>query len=668
MTLAKPEWLLLLFLVPAIVIVSYFAWKRRDQKWKGLVANRLRERLSQTRSSRIYFLRIFLSLGGLALMIIALAEPEAGEEWIEIKSEGRNLLFCIDISRSMLTEDVSPNRLLAARAAALEILDRFPNDRAGILLFSGKVIVQAPLTIDHGFIEQTLAQLDPNDIPTGGSDLTNAIKQGTALLATSGQNNNVMVVFSDGEKSSTGLSDAAQQAKESGIFIYALGFGSEGGFIPDPNQADGIFRDRNGKAVRSELDEESLKTIAQTTNGFYSNGIGKDFLRKLDQALDQMDRFEETGRNQRITKPAYQGFVVAALILLVFSTLLRSVPNRILLVFLALLMSIQQNEAGLFSPDGKEALEEGDYKQAYQSLSREAHRARGDRATQLHLAAGSTAFQFKDWSLAATSFTNALPTSNRVLKKSAHYGLATSLFYSAIPLETIDRIKYWKASAEHFQEALTLDPESVETRENLDRVMSLLQQEGERQQQENQPQEPNKEQSGKQDDSEEQNQSNSPPDSENENSSQDNQDDKSNSDKKNSENESGDQSSEDGNEDSKNGGTNQESEPQETDSDQDQDSAESEKEQDQRNGNANSDNREAEQTTSKQDSSLPQENDREGNDQRDLSHEQNRENPADSSEQSPRERALNILRQYSDLGAKPPQRLKAPFRRSAHDW
>jgi len=694
MTFAKPEWLLLLFTIPAIAVTGWLAWRRRGDKWKQLVADRLRDRLSQTRPGWTHFVALGLALTGLAALIVAFAQPESGEEWIEIESEGRNILFCIDISRSMLTTDVAPNRLMAARAAALEILEKFPNDRVGVLLFSGNILVQSPLTIDHGFVGQTLAQLTPDDIPTGGSDLTNAVEQGSFILANSGQRSNIMVVFSDGEKSSTGLDAAAEKAAESGIFIYALGFGKDGDFIPDPSQRDGKFRDRTGRPVRSELDEESLKSIAEITDGFYSNGMGRDFLRKLDRALDEMDRFEETGKHQRVAKPAHKWFVLGGLLLLMFSLILRCFPTRAAVMAAAMVVITPQSEAGIFSHSGQEALDRGDYEEAYRSFDEAADEANGDRAAQLHLAAGSAAFQAKDWSPATTSFSKALASSNQDLRQSAHYGLATSLFYLGAPLEGEEQIKAWEGSIKHYEHALEIDPQDEKARENLKAVRTYLEKKQEEQEQEKEEKKQDSEEQNDQEETEDQNQS----DSSDENQNGDSESDENKEDKeKSGEDESKEKQSE----------SEQNKDEQENDGnpDQPEDSNEGDPENDEgenpndpeNKGESENPDEMKEDPGNQESSEDPQPNsgqkEESGEDQpqpnpgeegepregepregepkegqpREGQPREGEATPEDTNE-SPKERARRILRQFSDFGAKPPRRMKTPFRRSAHDW
>jgi len=643
MSFAKPEWLLLLVALPILALVAWLAWRRRGERWKKFVAPRLQKRLSSTRSPWIHFSFLALALLGLGGLIVAFAQPESGEEWIEVESEGRNILFCVDISRSMLAEDTQPNRLQASRAAALEILERFPNDRVGVLLFAGETLIQAPLTLDHSFVEQTLAQLDPADIPYGGSNLTSAIKDGSKLLNQSGQTSNIMVVFSDGEESSTGLEAAAEAAAKSGIFIYALGMGtSEGSFIPDLRERDGKFRDRSGNTVSTRLDEDALQTLATKTEGFYSRGIGSSFLSKLDSALAEMDRFREDGKHQRVAKPAHQWFLLFGLLLLMISVFVRALPLRPAVVVLACLLAIPQSKADLIS-DGREALELGDQIEAHQLFRQAAKEESGERAARLHLAAGSAAFKAKSWNAAAESFSEALKTDDPALQQSSHYALATSLFYLGVPLEGEDQRKAWLGAEKHYQSALALDSYDQKSKDNLATVQDLLkkldeEKEEEKKDQEEEPkdqQEKNKDDEKKEEDGQ----------------NQEKQDQEQGEESKKDSEEKGDQGEKQDQPSEGQPDQNSEGEPKDEQSQNGQPQPESQKDSP----------REQSQNDPKQ-GKAP-----EGSEQKESQAKPMEEGEAPKNE-SKEERARRLLKQYADFGGKAPKRTRRPFNRSAQDW
>lgn len=643
MRFENQEWLLCLIAIPILAFVAWLAWKTRGKRWKKLVAPRLQRRLSHVRSPWIYFASLGLALVGLGGLIVAFAQPESGEEWIEVESEGRNILFCIDISRSMLAKDIKPSRLQASRAAALEILERFPQDRVGVLLFSGETLVQSPLTLDHSFVEQTLAQLDPEDIPYGGTNLSGGVNAGIQLLTQTGQKSNIMVIFSDGEKSTEGLETAADSAASEGIFIYALGMGtSNGSFIPDAKERDGKFRGRNGNPVFSRLDEASLKILAGRTNGYYSQGIGGEFLGKLDSALEEMDRFREEGKHQRVAKPAYKWFLFGGLLLLMLSIFVRCLPLRSFTAAAVFIFTLPQVDAGLIN-DGREALKRGDQLEAHQLFREAAKETSGERAARLHLAAGSAAYRAKSWNAAAGSFSQALESDDPALQQNAHYALATSLFYLGVPLDGEERKTAWRGAEKHYQAALEINPEDKPSIDNLRSVQNLLKEQEQKDQQKKQEskddesKEDQKKQDQEKEESQEKNsQKNEPTEPPEDNEDGDKPEDSPPNEGKNKENPENNQEKqgEDG-EPKEEGGEMPEGEQQGQPKQEPGESKEVNKP-DHKN------------ETQKESAQL-------------------KESEAPKNE-SKEERARRLLKQYADFGAKAPRRIRRPFNRSAHDW
>lgn len=646
MTLAAPEWLTALIAVPLLAVAGWLTWRRRSKRWHRLVAPRLRPRLARERPPWVHFTTLALLLAGWSGLIIAMAQPESGEEWVEVENEGRNILFCIDISRSMLAEDAPPSRLAAARSAALTILEKFPNDRIGVLLFAGESLVQSPLTIDHSYVEQTLAQLDPGDIPYGGSDLTAAIGAGTNLLTDTGQKSNIMVVFSDGEKSSEGLTGAAEKAAEAGVFIYALGMGTtEGTHIPDPRERDGRFKDRRGNVVHTQLDESALETLARETGGYYSQGMGGDFLGKLDTALAEMDRFREEGKYQRVAKPAHQWFAALGIFLLMSSLFVRCLPLRPLVSLVALVTSgltALPAEAGAIE-DGIAALQNGAPAEAHLAFRKAAGESRGARAAQLHLSAGSAAARAGNWEGAVESFSEALANGDAGIQQQASYGLGTSLFYLGLSLPKEEKIKAWEGSVAHFEAALKLLPDDQAARDNLATVNEELRKLTE---QEPEPETPEEDPpSEKETEEEEENQEQTKEEAQSE--APEPQDDE---------------------QDTKKSGEEEDQKEQEQPSPNKSDDQEQKKEQEDGRGE-----RENEPSEKRGDEDEASDNPSDGeaqkqNDSPDQA-EGKLEEDADAPEnETPEERARRLLRQYADFGAKAPRRTRRPFNRADQDW
>ena len=670
MSFAEPEWLLCLIALPLIGLMAWLSWKNRGERWKRMVAPRLQGRLSHTQPSWVHFMSLGLALVGLACLMVAVAQPESGEEWIEVENEGRNILFCVDISRSMLAQDVEPNRLMASRAAALEILERFPNDRVGVLLFSGETLIQSPLTIDHSFVEQTLAQLAPNDIPVGGSNLTKAIDSGTRLLVETGQQSNIMVVFSDGEKSSEGLEGAAAAAAREGVFIYAIGMGTtEGSFIPDSRERDEKFRDRDGNVVFTRLDEEALEILAEETDGYYSKGMGVGFIGKLDSALSEMDRFREEGKHQRVAKPAHRWFVFGGLLLMMTSIFIRCLPLTPIVAVAALILSAPRVEAGLVE-DGVAALKAGETTTAHKFFSEAAGEASGDRAASLHLAAGAAASKAQDWTGAVDSFSSALSAEAAGIQQKAHYALATSLFYLGAPKDREEKIKAWKGAVEHFEASLKIQPENRAAADNLGSVRRQLA-ELQKEEEKNDPEKKNQEE-----EKEDQQEDDEGKGDENENSENS---EKSDDQGKSEESEEKEPEKEGENPD-QNEAENETDDP--NDQNQDEGGAgdpsknnKDEKQSGEPNNDGNEDRPQSdqpnpgEQETEPSDDPSKGENGQPGGKKESEAENSNlKDDPNAPENETPRERARRLLKQYSDFGGKAPRRIRRPYNRSPHDW
>ena len=335
MTFAEPAFLVLLLLIPLLVLGAVLAGRNRKAAWEKLVAPRLRSKLAAPASPLSRWLSLGTGLLGLALLIIALSQPIAGEKEITSLVKGRNIIIAIDSSRSMLTPDVAPDRLTSAKTMVYDFLERFPADRVGLIAFAGSAALQAPLTVDHNALRETLDQLDETNIPSGGSNLAEAVNLANRTFQETGQKTHGLIVISDGELHEGALDDATSDAKHTGVFVVAIGVGTrEGDFVPDPTEKDGRFRDREGRPVLSSLDAAPLRKLAGTTDGLYLDGSRGNLSAKIDTVISRLDSFEDEGRIQVAPIPRFQWFLIPGMIFFFTSLLLRFlwVPSRPLAV------------------------------------------------------------------------------------------------------------------------------------------------------------------------------------------------------------------------------------------------------------------------------------------------------------------------------------------------
>ena len=493
-----------------MLISAILASRSRGRSWKRLVAPRLRSLLVTSSSSAPRWISYGFALAAFLFVIAALAGPNAGFRKEAETIRGRNLLLAIDISRSMLAEDESPNRLAAALAAAMEVIDQFPNERIGLIAFSGSPFLQAPLTVDHGAIRETLQQLDPvtlreldaDSLPRGGSDIAQAVRLAADTLKATGQKNNALIIFTDGESHEGGLENAADAAEDAGLTIFTAGFGSEDGtFIPDPRQRDQRFRDRAGDPVFTRLQTGDLRFLARRTGGFYTLGSGRHFAQNLETAVEQLDRFELEGRKRQVAIPRYQWFLVPAIILFIVSILVNT-PWRLMArsatAAMALWCLAPDAEARILpATSGGQAYAAGDFERALDLFTRELDEARGERRAHLQLGVGGAAYRLDDFPRATRAYSEALLSSSSKVQEQAHYALGNTLFYRGLgPIETagekeqasamVTAIALWTDALGHFQATLAITPDHQEARHNYEIVKKRLE-DLKREQDESQP-------------------------------------------------------------------------------------------------------------------------------------------------------------------------------------
>ena len=499
MTLAAPHYLYLLLVIPAALGFFWFRERRKNKSWLTLVAPRLRSQLVAARPNATRWLSQAFFLVAFALVVLALAQPEGEPTYAERRSEARNLMFLLDVSRSMTAEDVAPNRLIAAKIAAQEILDSFQDDRAGLVVFAGQHYVQVPLTTDHNYLRQAIQQANPSDIPVGGSDLAGALQAAIERLEKNGADDNVLVILSDGEEHTRGLSTAAAEAREAGLIVYSLGFGTiEGTRLPDANRPDGLYRDLQGRPVQSALNEDSLRLLAEETDGTYSRGVDAAFLTALRKTLAELDAIEISSKRQKIAQPLYQGPLAASLLFLMLSLVFRQLtrlrfPGVRPAVTAALVLLLQAPfAAGSALSDAQKNLAEEDFETAARLFREAARSESGDRASRLSMAAASAAYRAGIYDQASQSYGRALLSSELPVRHAANFGLASSLFQQGLSEQDLEKRKeLWQDSLGRFQTAHDLKPGDQPTNDNIAAVERALA-ELEKQQQEEQKKEDQK--------------------------------------------------------------------------------------------------------------------------------------------------------------------------------
>lgn len=261
-----PEILWLLALLLPLSILWSFTRRARDAKLSRFIVPENWALLSRAGTPRARFHRGALVFLALAFSITAAARPYWGEREQELQRRGLDIIFAVDVSKSMLARDVPPTRLDHARGLLREVLASMPGHRVGVMPFAGDAFLQCPLTLDYGIVNTVLREVDEQSVEYPGTDIPAVIDQAVDVFERSGSGTRVIVLLTDGEDHSEAIDQAAERAAANGITIYALGIGtSEGAPVLLP---DGTYlEDREGGKVLSRLDERILSTLASTTGG-----------------------------------------------------------------------------------------------------------------------------------------------------------------------------------------------------------------------------------------------------------------------------------------------------------------------------------------------------------------------------------------------------------------
>ena len=318
-------WLWAFIIIPMMLIIylwTYF-WKKRIQKGFGssIVLKRLSPDLSFFKST-LKFVVLCLAI---SFLIIGLVNPKIGTKLETIKREGVDIVFAIDVSKSMLAEDVAPNRLEKSKQLVTQIINNLASDRVGIIAYAGKAFPQLPITTDYASAKMFLQSMNTNMLSSQGTAIDEAIQLSRNYYDDDEQTNRVLIIISDGEDHNDLSVEVAETASEEGIKIYTIGVGSEKGG-PIPLKRNGVVmsykKDQNNETVITRLNQETLRTIANKANGDYVNGNQTaDVVKQIRDALNAMDKKEFEAKEFAEYKDQFQWFLGIGLFFLILDIL-----------------------------------------------------------------------------------------------------------------------------------------------------------------------------------------------------------------------------------------------------------------------------------------------------------------------------------------------------------
>ena len=318
--LEEKIWFWALLIIPLILVMFLVLqiWKRSVQN--KFADKQLIKRLSPNKSLFKPVLKIIILCLAFASLVIALVNPKIGSKLETIKREGVDVVFAVDVSKSMLAEDVAPNRLDKSKQLVTQIINNLASDRVGIIAYAGKAFPQLPITTDYASAKMFLQNMNTDMMSSQGTAINEAIELAKTYYDDDQQTNRVLIIISDGEDHSEAAAKAAKEASEEGIRIFTIGVGDvKGG--PIPIKRNGVVlnykKDQQGETVITRLDEETLKNIAEEANGAYINGrITDQVVEEIRDILNKMDKTEFEAKQYAEFKDQFQWFLGLAILLL----------------------------------------------------------------------------------------------------------------------------------------------------------------------------------------------------------------------------------------------------------------------------------------------------------------------------------------------------------------
>lgn len=327
MKFANPEFLYLLIVLPLLLAVYIYSNYRRLKNLKEYGDTELLKNLMPDVSSYRPGIKFWLSMLAIAFLIVVLARPQFGSKKETVTRQGIETVIALDISNSMLAEDIAPNRLEKAKNIISKLIDKFENDKVGLIVFAGDAFVQLPITNDFISAKMFLESITPSLISRQGTDIGAAINLAMKSFTPNEEVGKAIIVITDGENHEGGAEDAAKAASEKGIAVYMLGVGTaDGAPIPTGN-ANEYRKDKDGNIVMTRLNEEMSQNIARAGNGAYIRVDNTNNAQKLLQKeIDKLAKADVT--SEVYTEYNEQFFHVAWIVLLLLIIDILVLPGK----------------------------------------------------------------------------------------------------------------------------------------------------------------------------------------------------------------------------------------------------------------------------------------------------------------------------------------------------
>ena len=509
MDFAQPHWLIIgLLACIGLILLFRLMYTRRQVALEKFAAHQLLGRLTRNVSGNRRRYKSMLLLLAVFMCFAALARPQYGFQWVDIKRKGIDLLFALDTSKSMLAEDIKPNRLKRAHLAILDFVEQLEGDRVGLMPFAGSAYLMCPLTLDYSAFADSLAAVTTDIIPRGGTNIAAVIDTAVKTL-NNAANHKILIILTDGENLQGDAVKAAEEAAKQGLTIYTVGVGtSEGELIPLAGPiGQGFVKDDQGNFVTSRLDGTTLSALAEKSNGLYVplGPAGEGLETIYQQKLALIPKEELAERRQKVPLERFEWPLAAALLFLIlellvgerkktrtlsFLTTLRRIGRRgkkvteITLLLLLLGLGITPEAS---CSRGEEAFNQGDYLQASEYYREKLQEAPSD--PQLLYNYGTATYKNNMFDDAIDAFTKALKSDDVELQKKAYYNRGNSYYQKGVEVQQADpatTLNQWKQAVNSLDSALQLDPDDADARHNQNIIQKRLEELEKQQQQQKQ--------------------------------------------------------------------------------------------------------------------------------------------------------------------------------------
>lgn len=503
MSFGAPHWLWGLLLIPILIALFIRAEHRGLRRLQEFVSARLLPQLAGTVNRPRRIVRFGMQLLGLSLALVSLAQPRWGYTFEDVKRKGLDLLIAVDTSRSMLSNDVQPDRLERVKLATQDLINQLQGDRVGLIAFAGRAFLQAPLTIDYDAVMESINDLDTKTIPEGGTNISSAIDLATQSFGKSAVGNRALIIFTDGEELSGDAVKTAKAAANEGVRIFTVGVGTpQGSLIPitSENGETSFVKDSAGQVVKSKLDEKPLREIAQATGGFYvhlENGP-RTMQQIYNEGLAKMQAAEIDVRLSRRPIERYEWPLGAAIIALALSILIGErkrvrertyLPSPVKATAATAALAILCCQFAFATTPGLEAYRDGKFEDAYSHFQETLKAHPQSRAEdKLQFDSGAAAYKLKDYSKALESFSQALLSRDTGLQSKSNYNLGNTLYQRGEAQKSDEKkLSDWTNALDHYEQTLKVEPQNKEAKENYEYVKKKIEELKNKKQPEQQP-------------------------------------------------------------------------------------------------------------------------------------------------------------------------------------